>query len=156
MREPTARWEHLPVISNYQSVLPEYADWHTRQLIAAIRTVSRKHPFALRPIPAQGFHIRASRHIAPLPNGRYSHILAAGICEDVDDTLDDFDLVIVTKANNTGRKGSVAQSIKTFGSRSNAFLPILEELIADVSEGWRKYPESRLQQIKPPSNSTAF
>ena len=148
MREPAAWWEHLPVLSRYESVFPEDADWHLRQLNAAIKRSSKRHPLALRMIPARGFHIRASRTIDTRHDGRYTHLLAVGICEDVDDTLDEYDLVIVAKANNTLRKGSVVESAKAFGSRRNAFLPILEELIARVPEGWRKYSESRSQQIK--------
>jgi len=143
MRESDAWWEHVPVRSKYKSIFPEFADWHLQQLGAAIKKMSKSHPGALGAIPQHGFHVRALRTIDKRDDGRYTHLLAVGICEDVDDTLEEFDLVIVAKANNVLRKGSVVKSPKTFGSRQNAYLPIFEELTALVPEGWQRYMERK-------------
>lgn len=141
MRDPVAWWGHLSVISRYESPFPEYAEWHVRQLAGAIKKMTKMHPSVLSMIPAHGYHVRATRNIEKLSDGRYRHLLAVGICEDFDDSSGGCDLVIVAKANNTLRKGSIVKTPKAFGSRANAYLSLFEELIARIPRGWEQYRE---------------
>jgi len=141
MDNPDTWWGHLPVISKRCSAVGEHWEWHLKQLDAAIARITKLHPSAIATIPRQGFHLRASRQIDRRDDGKYIHLLAVGICEDFDDTVADFDLVIVAFANNTLRKGSVVETVDAILTRKNAYNPIFEELVFQLPSRWKKYAE---------------
>jgi hypothetical protein len=146
MHEADAWWGHLPVISKYEStIFPRYAEWHMRQLVAAIAEMRKRHADALRIIPQAGFHVRAIRRIEKHDrrNG-YVHLMAVAICEDTDRP----DLVKVAFANNTGRKGSFVENPDMFGSDENLLIPVFEELVVRIPDGWLRYGQKRIEQTE--------
>ena len=117
----------------------QYWEWHLSQLVAAIDLVAKSHPHALAPIPQEGFHVRALRRIGEESNGKYTHVIAVGICENYGIDKGLFHVATIAFANNVEDEDFAVEGIDFIVTGENEFIPVLEKLVLRIPDGWREY-----------------